>query len=65
MDKMPPIHPSEMLLEDFLTPMGITQVRLAKGIGVPPRRINEIVDKIRGVSADAARREAPLDRLFS
>jgi len=38
--KMPPIHPGEILLEEFLTPMNITQYRLAKDISVPPRRIN-------------------------
>ena len=39
----PPIHPGEILLEEFLLPLGISQYRLAKDIGVPPRRINEIV----------------------
>ena len=41
--KLPPIHPGEILLEEFLHPMGISQYRLAKSISVPPRRINEVV----------------------
>ncbi len=41
--KLPPIHPGKILLEEFLEPMGITQYRLAKDTSVPPRRINEIV----------------------
>lgn len=52
----PPIHPGEILLEEFLEPMGISQYRLAKDIGVPPRRINEIVHGKRGVTADTALR---------
>jgi addiction module HigA family antidote len=52
--KRSPIHPGEVLLHDFLEPMGITQHRLAKEISVPPRRINEIVHGLRGVSADTA-----------
>jgi antitoxin HigA-1 len=55
-DKLQPIHPGEVLLEEFLKPMGISQVRLAKGIGVPPRRINEIVRRKRGITADTALR---------
>ena len=51
-----PVHPGEILLEDFLIPMAISQYRLAKGIGVPPRRINEIVKGKRAVSADTALR---------
>jgi addiction module HigA family antidote len=58
---LPPIHPGEILLEEFLQPMGISQYRLAKDIGVPPRRINEIVHGKRGVSADTALR---LSRYF-
>lgn len=54
--KMPPIHPGEILLEDFLEPMGISQYRLAKDISVPPRRINEIVQGKRSISADTALR---------
>jgi addiction module HigA family antidote len=49
-----PIHSGEVLLEEFLRPMEISQYRLAKDIGVPPRRINEIVHGIRGVTADTA-----------
>lgn len=52
----PPIHPGEILLEDFLKPMEISQYRLAQSIGVPPRRINEIVHGKRGISADTALR---------
>ena len=54
--KLAPIHPGEILLEEFLEPMGITQYRLAKDVSVPPRRINEIVHGKRGVSADTALR---------
>lgn len=53
-----PIHPGEVLLEDFLGPLGISQYRLAKGISVPPRRINEIVHAKRGITADTALRLA-------
>src|SRR5712692_10097404 len=49
-----PIHPGEILKEEFLDPMLITQYRLAKDIRVPPRRINEIVHAERGISADTA-----------
>lgn len=59
--KMPPIHPGEILLEDFLEPMGISQYKLSKDISVPPRRINEIVQGKRSVSADTALR---LSRYF-
>ena len=55
---MSPIHPGEVLLADFLEPLGVTQHRLAVSIGVPPRRINEIVHGKRGVSADTALRLA-------
>lgn len=51
-----PIHPGEILIEEFLKPMGISQYRLAKDISVPPRRINEIVHGSRGVTADTALR---------
>lgn len=57
----PPIHPGEILLEEFLKPMGISQYRLAKDISVPPRRINEIVHGKRGVSANTSLR---LERYF-
>ena len=56
--KLPPIHPGEILLEEFLKPMGISQYRLAKDINVPPRRINEIVHGKRSISADTALRLA-------
>ena len=54
--KLPPIHPGEILIEEFLKPMGISQYRLAKDISVPPRRINEIVHGKRSISADTALR---------
>ncbi|TET98948.1 MAG: addiction module antidote protein, HigA family [Anaerolineales bacterium] len=60
-DKLDPIHPGEILLEEFLKPMGISQYRLAKDISVSPRRINEIVHGKRRVSADTALR---LERYF-
>jgi addiction module HigA family antidote len=50
------IHPGEILNEDFILPLGITQNSLAVAIGVPPRRINEIVHGTRGVSTDTALR---------
>lgn len=53
-----PIHPGEILLEEFLKPLGISQYRLAKDIGVPAMRINKIVHGQRGISADAALRLA-------
>ncbi|MCD2114919.1 MULTISPECIES: HigA family addiction module antitoxin [Rhodococcus] len=53
-----PIHPGEILREDFLEPLGITQNRLATTIGVPPRRINEIVHGKRSITADTALRLA-------
>jgi addiction module HigA family antidote len=59
--KLSPIHPGEILIEDFLKPMGISQYRLAKDISVPPRRINEIVHGKRSISADTALR---LGRVF-
>jgi addiction module HigA family antidote len=55
-DRLPPVHPGEVLLEEFLKPMSITQYRLAKDISVPPRRINEIVLNKRGITADTALR---------
>lgn len=54
--KMTPIHPGEILTEDFLIPLGISQYRLAKDISVPARRINEIVHGQRSVTADTALR---------
>ena len=50
------VHPGVILLEDWLKPMGLSQYALAKAIGVPPRRINEIVKGQRGISIDAALR---------
>ena len=55
---MPPVHPGEILLEDFLNPMGITQYRLAKSIGVSQRRIGEIISGKRAITADTALRLA-------
>jgi addiction module HigA family antidote len=57
----PPVHPGEILLEEFLQPLGISQYRLAKDIGVPVRRINEIVLGKRRITADTALR---LSRYF-
>ncbi|GAA1173471.1 Antitoxin HigA-1 [Corynebacterium glaucum] len=57
-DKLPPVHPGEILMEDFLKEMGITQYKLAVSIGVPPRRINEIVHGKRAITADTALRLA-------
>jgi addiction module HigA family antidote len=59
--RLPPIHPGEILLEEFLKPMGISQYRLAKDISVSARRINEIVHGTRGISPDTALR---LSRYF-
>ena len=56
--KLPPIHPGEILAQDFLEPLGLSQYRLAKDISVPARRINEIVHGTRAVSADTALRLA-------
>ena len=56
-----PIHPGEVLMEDFIQGFGITQHKLAVAIGVPPRRINEIVHGKRGITADIAMR---LSRYF-
>ena len=58
---MPPIHPGEILMKEFLEPMGITQYRLAKDINVAPRRVNEIVHGKRAITADTALR---LSRYF-
>lgn len=54
--KANPIHPGEILFEEFLKPLGLSQYRLAKDINVPARRINEIVHGIRSISADTALR---------
>ncbi|HEY1409312.1 MAG TPA: HigA family addiction module antitoxin [Promineifilum sp.] len=58
MRDFPPIHPGEILSEEFLRPMGISQYRLAKEIGAPAMRINKIVRGERGISADTALRLA-------
>lgn len=58
MREYPPIHPGEILQEEFLTPMNISQERLAQDIGVPVTRINEIVQGESGISADTALRLA-------
>lgn len=60
--KIPPVHPGEILLKDFLEPMEISQYRLAKAISVPARRINEIVLGRRAITADTALR---LGRFFA
>ena len=57
----PPIHPGEVLREEFLLPLGLSEYRLAKDIGVPPRRINEIVKGKRAVTVDTSLR---LERYF-
>ncbi len=56
--KLEAVHPGEILLEEFLVPLGISQYRLAKDISVPPRRINEIVRGHRSITADTALRLA-------
>jgi len=56
--KLDPIHPGEILAEEFLGPLGVSQYRLAKDVSVPARRINEIVQGKRGISADTALRLA-------
>ncbi len=56
MAKLPNVHPGEVLLEEFLKPMGISQNKIAREIGVPPRRINEIVHGKRAITADTALR---------
>jgi len=55
---MPPVHPGEILLEDFLKPMGLTQYRLAKSLGVSQRRVGEILTGKRAITADTALRLA-------
>jgi len=58
MKKLPPVHPGEILLEDFMKPNSLTPYRVAKDIGVPALRIHQIVKRRRGVSADTALRLA-------
>ena len=60
-NKLPPIHPGEILREEFMKPMGLSQNALARALHVPARRINEIVLEKRGISADTALR---LSRYF-
>jgi antitoxin HigA-1 len=60
-DRLAPIHPGEILAEEFLSPLGISQYRLAKDLSVPPRRINEIVHGKRSITAGTALR---LSRYF-
>ncbi len=61
MKRLPPVHPGEVLHEEFLKPMRLSQYRLAQDISVPPRRINEIVHRKRSITADTALR---LSRYF-
>mgnify|MGYP001596567411 FL=1 len=58
MDKLPPVHPGEVLLEDFIKPLGLSQYRVAKDIGVPALRISQIIRGQRSISADTALRLA-------
>ncbi len=58
MDRLPPIHPGEVLLEDFMKPLGLSQYRVAKDIGVSPLRIGQIVHGKRSITADTALRLA-------
>jgi addiction module HigA family antidote len=59
--KLPPVHPGEILLEEFMQPLGLSQTRLGRDLGVSPRRINEIVHGKRSITADTALR---LSRYF-
>ena len=56
--KIPPVHPGEILLEEFMKPTGLSQNGLARNLNVPPRRINEIVNQKRAITADTALRLA-------
>ena len=62
LEKLPPVHPGEVLLEDFMKPLGLSQYRVAKDIGVSPIRISQIVHGKRAITADTAMR---LARYFS
>lgn len=62
LERLPPVHPGEVLLEDFMKPLGLSQYRVAKDIGVSPIRINQIVHRKRAITADTAMR---LARYFS
>jgi addiction module HigA family antidote len=57
-ERLPPIHPGEVLLEDFMKPLGLSQYRLAKDIGVTPIRISQIVNRKRAITVDTAMRLA-------
>ncbi|MBF0515368.1 MAG: HigA family addiction module antidote protein [Desulfovibrionaceae bacterium] len=58
MEKLPPIHPGEVLLEDFLKPLGLSQTKLALALRVPQQRVNEIVHGRRSITVDTAMRLA-------
>ena len=58
MNRLPPVHPGEVLLEDFIKPLGLTQYRVAKDIGVPALRITQVVKGQRAITADTALRLA-------
>lgn len=58
MDKLPPVHPGEVLLEDFMKPLGLSQYRVAKDMGVPALRISQIVHGKRAITVDTAMRLA-------
>jgi antitoxin HigA-1 len=58
MDRLPPVHPGEVLFEDFMKPLGLSQYRVAKDIGVTPMRISQIIKGKRAVTADTAMRLA-------
>ena len=58
MEKLPPVHPGEVLLEDFIKPLGLSQYRVAKDIGVPTLRVTQIVRGQRSITADTALRLA-------
>ena len=58
MERLPPVHPGEVLLEDFMKPLGLSQYRVAKDIGVPTLRISQIVRGQRSITADTALRLA-------
>ncbi len=60
-EKMAPVHPGEILLEEFMKPLGLSQTRLGRDLGVSPRRINEIIHGKRSITADTALR---LSRYF-
>jgi addiction module HigA family antidote len=57
-NKLPPIHPGEILREEFMKPLGLSQNALARALNIPPRRVNEIVLEKRGITADTALRLA-------